>query len=430
MLISFSVENFRSFKNEVTLSLAANNGEELRNSHVYTPELKNGVKPIDLLRSAVIYGPNAGGKSNLFRAISTMETIVRASHKDNESLDIILPFLLSDKTNNAPSTFEVVILIDGIRYQYGFSATREIIHDEWLFAFPQGKLQKWFERNYDEKTKTYEYIPGNALKGRKKAWEELTDSKALFLSTAANYKGDQLKPIYDWFVKKMQFIGSNSLPPHFSMEYCKEHGSKEIINFLKTADFAIKDIEVSEKEFSPSHLPKNMPEPLANVITNEMKGKKQFDAETVHKTEEGNLVNFHLSMESDGTQNMFALALPFLNVLRAGDILIVDELNQRLHPYLMRYLVELFNNPKTNPNNAQLIFTTHAVSLLKQDIFRRDQIWFCEREENQATVLFPLTDFKPRKGHENFEGYYMGGRYGALPLIGDFSEIIIKDKKK
>ncbi len=429
MLISFSVENFRSFKEEATLSMVAGNGKELRDSHVFTPKMKNKVKPIDLLRSAVIYGPNASGKSNLFKAFATMSRIVRNSSKVFETLPVI-PFKLSEKTENSPSVFEVVMMIGGVRYQYGFSATEERIHDEWLLAFPKGKTQTWFERTYNKKTKKYKYPKCNALKGQKKVWETATKPTALFLSTAVQLNSTQLQSIYDWLISNTLFIDADGISPQVSLNFYNKDKDKKIINFLKAADFAIEDMEVKEENFSQKHLPEGTPEPIAAFIASKMEGKKHFSATTIHKTDKGKPVNMDLDMESDGTQRMLALFAPFSIIIKAGAILVVDELNQRLHPYLMRYLIELFNNPKTNPNNAQLIFTSHAVSLLKNDIFRRDQIWFCERGKDQSSTLFPLSDFKPRKEHEDFEGYYMGGRYGALPFIGDFSESITKDTKK
>ncbi len=427
MLISFSVENFRSFKEEATLSMVAGNGKEMRDSHVFTPKMQNGVKPIDLLRSAVIYGPNASGKSNFFDAFLTMRLIISNSNKGFEIIPL-LPFVLSNKTNIAPSVFEVVVIIDEVRYQYGFSATQERIHDEWLLAFPKGRTQTWFERTYNKKTNKYDYILGDALKGQKEVWREATNPKALFLSTAVQLNSTQLQPIYNWFVAttSMLFINSDGIPPQLSLVHCEELGSENIIKFLKAADFAIEGIKLEEVS-TPSKGTNQIPNA---PHTGEKEEEKKIHARTIHKTEEGNYIGLNLEMESDGTKRMFSLAAPFLYILEHGAILVVDELNQRLHPHLMRYLIDLFNNPKTNPNNAQLIFTSHAVSLLKNDIFRRDQIWFCEREKNQATILFPLSDFKPRKGHEDFEGYYMGGRYGALPFIGDFSEAIAKDKQK
>ena len=427
MLISFTVENYHSFKEEATLSMVAGNGKEMRDSHVFTPKMQNKVKPIDLLRSAVIYGSNASGKSNFFRAFLNMTAIISNSNKGLETIPV-LPFVLSNKTVSAPSVFEVVMIIDEVRYQYGFSATQERIHDEWLLAFPKGRTQTWFERTYNKKTNKYDYILGDALKGQKEVWREATNPKALFLSTSVQLNSTQLQPIYNWFVASTSilFIDSDGMPPQLSLAHCKELGSENIIKFLKAADFAIEDIKIEEI---------SMPSKGTNQIPNapntgKINEEKHLHAKTIHKTEEGNYIALPLEMESDGTRRMFSLAAPFLYILERGAILVVDELNQRLHPHLMRYLIDLFNNPKTNPNNAQLIFTSHAVSLLKNDIFRRDQIWFCEREKNQATILFPLSDFKPRKGHEDFEGYYMGGRYGALPFIGDFPEAIAKDTKK
>ena len=456
MLISFSVENFRSFKEEATLSMVAGNGKEMRDSHVFTPELKNGVKSIDLLPSAVIYGPNASGKSNLIEALGVMKWIVC----DTNTKDVhanFFPFLYDNKTREAPLVFEVVMLIDGVRYQYGFSImhnlayTKEMgkIHSEWLFAFPKGRTQTWFEREYDEKTNQDRYTFGDSLKGQKEVWRAITRPDNLFLSTAVKLNGTQLQPIYDWFVKKLHYINADGINHDYSAAYCHENGGKKITDFLKASDFSIENIYTSMTidDNLDGSIPKNPSDRLATFLTdNGTKTRRPYYPDIRHKTKEDDYISvidedmgdyeipiedfmsFH--MESDGTQRMFALAAPFLEILETGSILVIDELNQRLHPHLMQYLIEIFNNPKTNPNNAQLIFTTHAVSLLKKDIFRRDQIWFCERRKDQATILFPLSDFKPRKGYEDFEGYYMGGRYGALPIIGDFSNVFQNDAKK
>ncbi len=426
MLISFTIENFRSFKEEATLSLVASNGKEMRDSHVFTPELKNGVKSFDLLRSAVVYGPNAGGKSNFFNALSMMKWIVGNSIKGYEFLPII-PFVLNKKTAKEPSTFDVVMVIDGVRYQYGFSATKDKIYAEWLFAFPKGRTQTWFERDYNKKTKKYDYTFGDALKGQKEVWRESTRTNALFLSTAVQLNSEKLQPIYDCFKKNLLLVDADDIPVYFSLAHCKEHGSEKIVNFLKAADFAIEDIKVGKLE---SPLKDTDSKTSDSLLSNKINKENQLNAKTRHKTEDGKYIDMPLSMESDGTQRMLALSILLLGTIEHGHVLLIDELNQRLHPALIRYIIELFNNPKTNPNNAQLIFTTHDVSLLKQDIFRRDQIWFCERDVSQASTLFPLTDFKPRKGFEDFEAYYMTGRYGALPIIGDFSTTLKSDEDK
>ena len=447
MLISFTVENFRSFKEEATLSLVAGNGKEMRDSHVFTPAFANGVKSIDLLPSAVVYGPNASGKTNLIDALIFMKEIVGDCDHDNyhdydKKLNQITPFLFSDKTNTEPSTFEVVMLIDGVRFQYGFSATQERIHGEWLYAFPNGRMQKWFERTAGKKITEYEgkkkmglinvadlnhyepdeYTFGAAFLNLYEPEEYMLDKdtknkkdalrfwvgKNLLLSTTYIMDGTPLDPIQGWFKNDWRWIreydiGELSYDNWDSTKYCINNGSKRIGNFLSNADTAIEDIEVDGKN---------------------------YNIKMIHKTQEGGTVKMDLCMESDGTQRLFALAAPFLETLENGGILIADELEQRLHPALTRDLIGLFHDPKTNPKNAQLIFTTHDVSLLQQDIFRRDQIWFCERDVSQASTLFPLSYFKPRKGFENFEGYYMGGRYGALPFIGNFFDALKNDEDK
>ncbi len=424
MLISFSVENFRSFKEEATLSLVASNGEELRETHVFTPELENGVKSFDLLRSAVIYGPNAGGKTNLLRALSTMRRIVLGSAKNSAPLPIT-SFKFSKVTLDAPSTFEVAMFIDGVRYEYGFSATCNRIHSEWLYAFPFNRLQRWFDRKYNKDTDSDKYIFGETLKGDKAVWQRATRTDSLFLSVAVQLNSAKLQPICDWFEKKTRFIFGN-FPVTITLEDYNKADGKDILEFMQVADFSIADLKVKEEKFSleklPDSLPKEAKKALKRKLKNEM-GKFQegtmYEPTTIHKTHEGDVCELDLTQESDGTQRMLALAAPFLQALKTGQTLIIDELNQNLHPILMRSLIKMFHNPEANKNGAQLIFTNHAVSILRPDIFRRDQIWFCERQTDETTTLFPLTDRKPRKENEDFEAYYMAGRYGALPFIQD-----------
>ncbi len=438
MLVSFSVTNFRSFKNEATLNLVANNDNTLRDSHVFTPALANGVESFDLLSSAAIYGPNASGKSNLVDALIFMKQIVgdcdhykkEESYKKHcENLNQITPFLFSDKTNTEPSTFEVVMLIGGVRFQYGFSATQERIHGEWLYAFPNGRMQKWFERTagkkrtepalanhnfYEEDKYTFGAAFLNLYKPDKSMFNEYSKTKkdilctyvgdGLLLFSVYNLDDNPLDYIQIWFKNDWRWIeeydiGELSYNNWDSTKYCINKGSKRIGDFLSNADTAIEGIEIEDKN---------------------------YDIKMIHKTQEGGTVKMDLRMESDGTQRLFALAAPFLETLENGGILIVDELEQRLHPALTRDLIGLFHDPKTNPKNAQIIFTTHDVSLLKDDIFRRDQIWFCEREKNQATTLFTLAEFEEGKGYEDFEAYYMTGRYGALPFIDDISTLVNK----
>ena len=416
MLIEFSVANFRSLQERQTLSLAKAKGQELQSTNTFTVHAAND---FELLRSTAIYGPNAGGKTNLLRALRTMEYIVlhsttRLQHGDQLPVE---PFRLSSRSRSQPSEFEIIFIVDGIRYQYGFTATETRIHEEWLLAFPKGRAQHWFARLWDDSKHSYQWEMGSNLSGEKQLWQKSTRDNALFLSTAVNLNSQQLQPIYDWFKKTLRVAEVGGWSNSFSASLCEKKEKQRVIEFLRAADIDIADIEVESEVFDPKHLPDDMPDAVKDELSQQMRGKEFFDIKTIHKTDEGDLIKFDIEDESDGTQRLFSFAGPWLDSLTNGYVLFIDELHDHLHPKLVQFLIQLFHSNETNPNNAQLIFTTHETSILSQEVFRRDQIWFCEKDKHQASVLYPLTDFSPRKGRENLELAYLSGRYGALPFI-------------
>ncbi|MGB0956397.1 MAG: AAA family ATPase, partial [Panacagrimonas sp.] len=205
MLIEFSVSNFRSLADRQTLSLAAGSGKEHRETHVFDPHAP-GTLP--LLRAAVIYGPNASGKSNLLLALSAMQQIVENSASGTQADDEINvdPFAFATELDDAATEFEVLFVEDGVRYQYGFSTTRTRIESEWLFAFPQGRSQRWFERNVNSPEGEPEWYFGSKFAGNKKVWQESTRPNALFLSTAIQLNSDSLKPVFHWFSSRLNLI--------------------------------------------------------------------------------------------------------------------------------------------------------------------------------------------------------------------------------
>ncbi|WP_200201958.1 AAA family ATPase [Neisseria weaveri] len=412
MFIEFSVTNFRSFCNSQTLSLVKSKGNELPDNAFEV----EGIKDLDLLHSAAIYGANASGKSNLLKSIRAMKQIVTATSQRGSKLPIT-PFKLNKDSISKPTEFEVVFIVDNVRYQYGFSATEEKIFEEWLFAYPKGRAQKWFERIWSSEKNQYQWQFGNFLTGTKQVWQNATRENALFLSTAVQLNSEQLKPLFDWFKETLRFSSVGGFGPEYSASLCMENRKEEILKFMHAADLNISDINIETEDFSPSALPNDMPEPLREIIIDGMKDKKMMNIQTIHLDSQGNSIRFDLEEESDGTQKFFAFAGPWLDVLTNGYVLFVDELHDNLHPKLVQFLVGLFHSKKTNPKNAQLIFTTHETSILNQDVFRRDQVWFCERNQEQETVVYPLSDFSPKKGKENLEAAYLSGRYGALPFL-------------
>jgi len=417
MLVEFTVKNYRSIKSEQVLSLAKAKSDELEGTNSFTPDTLGSVS---LLRSAAIYGANAAGKSNIIRAMMNMESIVRESASSTQEGDelSVTPFLFDDKTELEPSEFEMIFINESVRYQYGFSATRFNIMEEWLIAYPKGRPQRWFSRVYNKKKKKSDYKFSDSLTGKKSVWQSATRANALFLSTAVQLNSEQLKPVFNWFKKKLRPTNVGGWGPGYTATLCDKKVTKErVLSFLKAADFNIYDLQVDKEKFDPESLPKEIPDSAKERIIKELKDKEILDIKTIHKTASNKLVHLDFDEESDGTQQFFSFAGPWLDTLENGYILVIDELHDNLHPKMVKYLVDLFHNDETNPNNAQLIFTTHETSILNQDIFRRDQIWFCEKDKSQATSLYPLTDFSPRKDRENIEAGYLSGRYGALPFV-------------
>ena len=253
MIIEFSVGNYRSIKDEVCLSLVANSYNALRETNVFVPRIDNGSRSLPLLRSAGIYGPNTAGKTNLLRALGTMQEIVTRSGSDLGKIPVT-PFQFDKTSKSHPTKLEVISLVDGVRYQYGFSATSEMIVSEWLYAWPRGRPQLWLRRENVAREKT-DFKFGNKLTGDKEIWRRATRPNALFLSTAIALNSEKLRPIYNWFAENLHIAGIGRLGTGSTISRCRGRSKHHIINFLKEADLAISDIHVAEKDFSLEQIP-------------------------------------------------------------------------------------------------------------------------------------------------------------------------------
>lgn len=417
MLIEFNVTNYRSIKTCQTLSMvAAKDAAHLNNC--ITSKIPGLTQ---VLRTAALYGANASGKSNLIAALSFMRSMVETSAisiREGQSLNVS-PFRFDADTINEPSEFEVTFVDNDVRYQYGFALNATRVLKEWLLVYIERKAQRWFERNYDSKNDKDIWKFGSHLAGGKQRslWSESTRGNALFLSAAVNLNSEQLRPIFNWFVNKLVVIESNlQLPPIYTMECIRNEINKpQIIQLLQAADLGITDVQIKTQQghqfqlrFEPGVAALES-RPASNILS----------ATFFHQNKNDTHVGFDLTEESHGTQRLFAYAAPMLDVLRDGKTLVVDELDSSLHPQMIRFLLSLIQNSNLNKSNAQLIFTTHNTSLLDIDLFRRDQIWFMEKDVDQTSRLYPLTDFSPRKDEALEKGYLLG-RYGALPFFGEF----------
>ncbi|MCI5221541.1 MAG: ATP-binding protein [Candidatus Electrothrix sp. AR4] len=419
MLIEFNVKNYRSFRETQTLSMAAGATKDLQEENTFDASVKGLPR---LLRSSVIYGANGAGKSNLIKALAFMQEFVSRSSRESQEGEKITckPFLLHPESGSTASEFEVFFLQNGVRYQYGFAATRERVTHEWLFAYPGTRAQRWFERAFNPETEEEKWYFGSKFSGKKKTWQENTRSNALFLSTAVQLNSEQLKPVFAWF-QNLVFMGDGEqLGTGFTAEGCEnEKKCANILKLLQGAGIKVDGIQVKKKKVDRLNLPSDMPDELRGVIQKNMLGKTVKEVFFQHNvTETGDSYLLPLKEESDGTQKLFAYAAPWLDMLQDGLVLVIDELNNSFHPNLVRFLLSLIHDPASNKKNGQLIFSTHDTSILDAKILRRDQIWFMEKDDEQATQLYPLSNFHPRK-KEALEKGYLQGRFGALPYIGE-----------
>ncbi|MCC8998380.1 MAG: ATP-binding protein [Candidatus Contendobacter sp.] len=415
MLVEFRVKNFHSLRDEQVLSLVASKDKNL----LATNTLATGIKASPtLLRSAVIYGANASGKSNLIKALQYMRGVVAESAtviQPGQTFSV-QPFRLDSEFISQPTEFEITFLLDGVRYQYGFALTAQRIVSEHLLVYKAFKPQRWFDRHFDANTGKEVYAFGPGLKGSKNVWEGATRANSLFLSMAVQLNSEQLRPVFDWFINRLVIFNEISpLAPRFSVQMLQQSEKrKEICDFLTAADISIADIDVVTKKVPGQAVHFDLITGKTEVRTEEIEENRlRFH----HLTEHGKAV-FDLADESNGTRNLLFLTGPVLDILNKGLTLVIDELDTSLHTLLVRQIVRLFHQPEINTGGAQMIFTTHDTSLLDApDLLRRDQVWFVEKEHNQASSLVSLSEFSPRKNEALERGYLMG-RYGGVPLLG------------
>ena len=429
MIIQFVTENYRSIKHEQTLSLAKSTGNEMPDNFFGTSAPNTPA----LVKSAVIYGANASGKSNTIKALGSMLNIIQNSA--NKGIGNAIPtesFLFDVLSNSEPTVYDISVIIplvndDGIlqemRVDYGFVADRKVIYEEWLSIYPKGKERNWFHREYNQNKKEYDWKISDHIKGEKISWKNQTRDDQLFLSVAVHRNSEQLRPVYEFFANNIYIIQTDRISNELSKTICKKSEKDKfiIISLLKSAGIEIDDIVFEKPNITHEGLPDDLPDFIKQEILRDLEKQiiAQNETSFVYLDNMGNPQKVNLRNESDGTQKLFEFAGLILKVLQSGDILVIDELNKSLHPDLVRFLVKIFNSP-LNQKNAQLIFTTHETSVLRKDLLRRDQIWFCEKDNDRSTRLYPLTDFKPHINREDIEEYYLHGRYGAKPILTEF----------
>lgn len=425
MLVEFTVGNFLSFKERKTISLEATNITEYPESTFDCGEFK-------LLKSAVLYGANSSGKTNLIKAMSIMRRIVLTSvEKSSASLFEIIPFLLNPRTESEPSHFEVVFLIGSTRYRYGFEMDNKSVHGEWLFRLDGNKEIPLFIREEEGIGLTENFEEGVGL-------ESKTRENALFLSVVDQFNGEISGSIIQWF-NSWGTISGLSHEDYRGVTFSlleKEESKGRLLEFFKDLDLGFEQLNFRKEKFHENLLPSDIPPKLVNDIIKDLQGTTVARINSVHKKydDKGKHVGFRefdlREQESSGTNKVFDISGPIFETLLSGGVLVIDELDAKLHPLMTAALTNLFNTPEYNVYNAQLIFATHDTNLLSYGRFRRDQIYFVEKDKYEASDLYSLIEYKEDdsgkkiRKDRSFEKDYINGRYGAIPFIGNFSELL------
>jgi uncharacterized protein len=427
MLLSFRVSNYRSIRDEQEFSLVTD---------PHPGPDRGGAWDDSVGTVAGIFGANASGKSNVLKALQFLRTAVLSSYRSwaSESSIPVIPFALDPSFAREPSTFEIVFQVEKVRYQYGFRLTRERVVSEWLYVYVTHRRQTWFERDSDSED---EWYFGKSFTGRNRVIADLTRPTTLFLSAAAANNHEMARRVE----RSIRAHLRSALPENrgtrsrYTRDLSDSGDWDSVVDLMRFADLGIRSARVRNEEIEqPQNLARltntlnlyNQAEPIYSLIERATK-MVEFGHSTGVSQEP---VYLPLEAESLGTQTLFALAGPVIRAIENGDTLLVDEIDASLHPRLTCEIIRLFKDQEKNPKQAQLVFTTHDTTLigglLDDAGLARDEVWFTEKKADGATVLYPLTDFSPRKT-ENLERGYLQGRYGALPYLDrKFLEEVVK----
>lgn len=415
MLIEFSISNFRSIGAEQTLSLVASKlKEKSTGREVAVPGFD-----IKLLTSVIVLGKNGGGKSNLIAAMATLRKMVENSAKSDAKDKIEWhPNRLVSTLRDKDTSFRILFSYKETIYQYELSFNSEKITEEKLSSL---KKSKRFKNIFSRKLqgKSYRYIFGNELKGNKIVWKNATTDNSLYLSTANFLNSKSLRDPYVWITEYFQMYDSSHPATGYTTKQCTSEKNSEVVaKFLSKLDLGIKRIDVKESDFDTSALNDLMKPELFSEFINKAGELKEREVAFIRTGDDGSDVPMTPNDESTGTNALFGLAGPLFDTLQNGYCVVIDEINTSIHPLIVHTLIDIFSNPDLNRKRAQIVFTSHDTSLLRDHYFRRDQVWFVDKSQHGETSLTPLTDFSPRKD-EALEKGYLTGRYGGVPYVGE-----------
>lgn len=408
MLVQFSVENFRVFRDPQTFSMVANSYSSRNHSDRL---VKTGWTNFPYLhRHASIFGANGSGKTTLIEALAYLKRFVRNSVTDLPSGDIhIQPFLYNHEARKKPSKFEIIFILNDFLYEYGFSVSSKRVEEEWLGTRPKstGRLRQLFIREFNSETDEYEwYINPTHIKGERDSWKSQTRSTALFLTTGAQLNNRTLLSVHKWITRHLNIVSMKRLSRNnfTAKQFSNPEWKNRLLDFFELLDLRIEDVEVAknDKTTGSAFSRFNFPE--------------RYDIQIIRKDDRHHPIFLPFEEESTGTKTLLSFAWPLLSSLDSGRTLLIDEMDTSLHPLIFQKIITLFNDDNINLHNSQLIYSTHDVTSSEIECVQKDQIWMIEKGEDLSSTLRSSSDYKITP-ESNFRRDYMLGRYGAIPRI-------------
>ncbi len=450
MLVQFKLKNFMSLRDEQVFSFVAAKGLREKN-RALTGQVVAVSDGLDVLTTAAVYGANASGKSNLLRAMNFYVDSILLSTRVGSAIGAYSPFVLDQQSAAEPTLLEAVFWVDSVLYRYGFEIFQQTVVSEWLFL--RRKQEAYvFERSVGELRVNRPYKKLQELQSN-----NMVAPTALLLTLGALFNDETCRAVQTWASKAQYVEGTEDYQfENYTIAYLEKPENKQrILDLVRSADLGIEDIElvpistISRGTYygggnmipanSTSYFYELKPRLYEPYLQGSFRTKtaikptSDYTIKTTRTIWDADSNQFKSlstplnTFESQGTQKFFNLIGLILFVLDEGGLLIADELDTRLHPLLTQRIVHLFSNPVTNPLGAQFVFTTHDTNLLSAGLFRRDQIWFTEKDSEGATQLYALTDYRPGgktvRNDEQLEKNYVAGKYGGIPYLGDFDAL-------
>ena len=423
MLLEFTVENFRSFRERQSFSML--NEKPSEDTIFFDRTVETGFRVAPFLnRQACIFGANGAGKSSLVDAMSFVSKFVRTSVRGANGEEIrVEPFMYSEDWKKKPSKFEVAFIYNDTLYHCGIEVSRDRVEEEWMHCRPKstGRMRQLYFRRYDSETQLYEWdINSSLLKGERGQWRAQTRPNALFLTTAVQFNGGVLNEPFEWLANRFQFLTNTQIR---SKSYTaglldQPDRKKEILDCLYSVGLKLADINVKEVKFDLLDDPRfaELSQLLKASVGEGYNESKSYEIEFVRKSNDGELIATRIETESIGTQVLFGLIGPILDILRNGYTVVADDFGLGLHPLILRKLVSFFNEMRLNKNNAQLILATHDANVVDDIHIGYDEIWLLQKKNDLATRVYPFAMFKGQQ-EGTFCKKYLGGLFGAVPIV-------------